>query len=302
MPSADTSLYMSDSMSMVDKSVNVLAYGGQLSADHPGFTDAAYRARRQALGEVAAAYRRGEPVPDAPYADEEHALWRACSAELARRHERYASDAYLLGAEVLALPNDHVPQLTEVSALLEPHTGFRYEPVPGLVSPWNFYGALAEGWFMSTQYIRHHSVPYYTPEPDVLHEVIGHANQLAGPGFADIYRKVGEAVKRVHSDQAVQFLSRVFWFTIEFGVVREAGELKAYGAGILSSFGELEAFRDADVRPFDLAAMGTQAYDITRYQPVLFAADGIDALVGELGDFLDHYDEDSFSRYSRKAA
>lgn len=289
-------------MSLVDKGVNVLAYGGQLSADHPGFTDAAYRSRRQALSEVAAAYRRGHRVPDAPYADEEHELWKTCSAELGRRHDEFACEEYLRGVDALGLADDHVPQLSEVTALLKPVTGFAYEPVPGLVSPWNFYGALADGWFMSTQYIRHHSVPYYTPEPDVIHEVIGHANQLASPRFADIYRRVGAAVKRVRSDQAVQFLSRVFWFTIEFGVVRERGELKAYGAGILSSFGELEAFRDADVRPFDVAAMGNQPYDITRYQPVLFAADSTDALVGELTDFLDHYDEDAYTRYARKVA
>jgi phenylalanine-4-hydroxylase len=292
---------MSD-MNLVDKGVNVLAYGGQLSSDHPGFTDRAYRARRESLAQVAAAYRRGQPVPEAPYADEEHELWRTCTVELARRHETYACAEYLAGVEALGLADDHVPQLTEVSALLAPLTGFSYEPVPGLVSPWNFYGALADGWFMSTQYIRHHSVPYYTPEPDVIHEVVGHANQLASPRFADIYRKVGDAVKRVHTDQAVQFLSRVFWFTVEFGVVREDGDLKAYGAGILSSFGELEAFRDADVRPFDVAEMGTQTYDITKYQPVLFAADSTDALVGELADFLDHYDEDAFNRYSRKVA
>lgn len=283
---------------MVDKGVNTLAYGGQLSADHPGFTDCAYRARRAALSEVAQRYRRGEPVPEAPYASEDHALWEMCSRELAERHERLACDEYRRGVDALALPTDHVPQLTEVSALLEPVTGFKYEPVPGLVSPWNFYGALGDGWFMSTQYIRHHSLPYYTPEPDVIHEVIGHANQLASPVFASLYRKVGEAVKRVRSDQAVEFLSRVFWFTVEFGVVREGKDLKAYGAGILSSFGELDAFRSADIRPFDIHAMGTHSYDITKYQPVLFAADSTDALNGELSEFLDHYDDDAFSRYT----
>lgn len=284
---------------LVDKGVNTLAYGGQLSADHPGFTDAAYRARRAALSEVAKHYRRGHAIPAAPYADEDHELWRLCSKELAERHERLACDEYLRGVHALGLPRDHVPQLTEVSSLLEPITGFKYEPVPGLVSPWNFYGALGGGWFMSTQYIRHHSLPYYTPEPDLVHEVIGHANQLASPLFASLYRKVGQAVKRVHSDQAVQFLSRVFWFTIEFGVVREAGELKAYGAGILSSFGELDAFRNADVRPFDIGAMGAQPYDITRYQPVLFAAESTDALIGEMTAFLEAYDDDAFSRYAR---
>src|SRR5438128_1896695 len=152
---------------------------------------------------------------------------------------------------------------------------------------------------MSTQYIRHHSLPYYTPEPDVIHEVIGHANQLASPRFAGLYRRVGEAIKRVRTDQAMEFLSRVFWFTIEFGVVREGKELKAYGAGILSSFGELDAFRDADVKPFDIATMGAQEYDITKYQPLLFAADSIDALIDEMSEFLDHYDDDMFTRLTR---
>jgi phenylalanine-4-hydroxylase len=283
---------------LVDKGVNTLAYGGQLSADHPGFTDDAYRARRAALAEVAQQYRRGEPVPEAPYAAEDHELWRVCSSELRERHERLACDEYLRGVHTLGLPDDHVPQLTEVSALLEPITGFKYEPVPGLVSPWNFYAALGDGWFMSTQYIRHHSLPYYTPEPDVIHEVIGHANQLASPRFASLYRKVGDAIKRVHTDQAMAFLSRVFWFTVEFGVVREDGDVKAYGAGILSSFGELDAFRAADIKPFDIAAMGAQEYDITRYQPVLFAADSTDALIGEMSEFLDHYDEDAYNRFA----
>ena len=287
---------------LMDKGPNTLLYGGELSSDHPGFTDEAYRARRAALAHVAETYRRGQPIPEAPYVDEEHALWSLCSKELAERHARYASEEYLRGVERLKLPTDHVPQMPEVSTLLKPITGFEYEPVPGLVSPRDFYGALGEGLFMSTQYIRHHSVPYYTPEPDVIHEVIGHANQLASPRFAEIYRLVGDTVKRVETDEAVQFLSRVFWFTIEFGVVREQGELKAYGAGILSSFGELEAFRDADVRPFDIPKMGTTSYDITKYQPVLFAADSVDALTEELGDFLASYDDDACRRYKEAAA
>jgi phenylalanine-4-hydroxylase len=285
-------------LALVDKQTvpGVLAYGGHLAADHPGFRDHAYRARRASVAQVAASYRPGRAVPPVPYAPEEHDLWALCSRELRERHERLACDEFLSGVDALGVPADHVPQLDELSALLHPLTRFRYEPVPGLVSPRDFYRALGDGQFMSTQYIRHHSVPYYTPEPDVIHEIIGHANQLASPRFAAIYRKVGDAAFRVTGDEAMQFLSRVFWFTVEFGVVRERGRLKAYGAGILSSFGELEAFRTAYVRPFDVVAMGRQPYDITRYQPVLFAAESVDHLAGELGGFLDTYDDEAFDR------
>lgn len=273
-----------------------IAYGGELAGDHPGFQDGAYRARRATIADAAIHYRRGHRVPTAPYSDDEHEVWALCRRELALRHERYAAQDVLRSSEQLALPTDHVPQLDEVSARLHPLTGFRYEPVPGLVSPRVFYGALGEGWFMSTQYIRHHSVPSYTPEPDVVHEVIGHATQLSVPAFADCYRRFGAAASRVRADDAVQLLSRIFWFTVEFGVVYEAGELRAYGAGILSSFGELDTFQAAEIRPFDPWAMGTVPYDITRYQPVLFAAPSMPELVEELSAFLDGYDDEAYER------
>jgi phenylalanine-4-hydroxylase len=283
---------------LIDKQTapGVLAYGGQLAADHPGFRDPAYRARRAALAATAARYRPDSPAEVVPYAPEEHELWALCRRQLSERHERFACEEFLRGVDALGAPFDHVPQLDEVSSLLTPLTRFSYEPVPGLVSPRDFYGALSDGRFMSTQYIRHHSVPYYTPEPDVIHEVVGHAHQLASPAFAALYRKVGWAAHRTTRDDAMQFLSRVFWFTVEFGVVREHGELKAFGAGILSSFGELEAFAAADIRAFDIAAMGRQAYDITRYQPVLFAGESMGALIEELTAFLDVYDDETFAR------
>jgi phenylalanine-4-hydroxylase len=169
-------------------------------------------------------------------------------------------------------------------------TGFRIEPVPGLVPTRTFYGALAERRFLSTQYIRHHSVPFYTPEPDIVHEIIGHANMLASPVFADLYERAGMASQRAADDAALEFFSRVFWFSLEFGVVWEGGELRAYGAGLLSSYGEIEVFRAAEVRPFDVRAMGVLDYDITQYQPVLFAASSFDQVVSELGTFFDGFD------------
>lgn len=269
----------------------------ELAADHPGFADPHYRARRDALARLALSWTPGSPVPAPEYTETEHDVWRVVCRELAVKHREYANSAFLDAVEELALPQDRIPQLPEVTSRLEPLTGWRYAPVAGLAPLRDFYGSFGDAVFHSTQYIRHHSVPLYTPEPDIVHEVLGHANQLAHPAFAELYRAVGAAVRRVETEEALRFLSRVFWFTFEFGVAWERGELRTYGAGILSSFGELDNFRSAEVRPLDFGAMGTMAYDITHYQPVLFAAPSVDALVDELRRFLDAYDDDTPSRF-----
>jgi phenylalanine-4-hydroxylase len=274
----------------------------ELSSDHPGFADPAYRARRNAISAVGAAYHAGDPIPDVVYAPEEDALWTLVSGELAAKHERFAVCEYRDATTRLDLPRDRVPQLREVSSRLDAATGFTVTPVPGLVPTRVFYGSLADRTFCSTQYVRHHSAPFYTPEPDVIHELVGHCNMLSDPGFADLYQLAGQASLRAESDAALEFFSRVFWFTFEFGVAWEAGELRTYGAGILSSFGELDAFRSAEVRPFDLKAMGTTAYDITQYQPVLFAGRSVAHVVDELGRFLSTYDEDAHQRLVRSTA
>jgi len=160
--------------------------------------------------------------------------------------------------------------------------------VPRLPAPLaEFYGSLADGLFRSTQYIRHHSVPLYTPEPDVVHEVVGHANSLADPRFAAIYRAAGRAARAATSDEVLAFVSRVFWFSLEFGVLREGGAVKSYGAGLLSSYGEIQQVGDARLLPLDLARMGTQAYDITRYQPLLFCAASFAEVEDVVGGFFD---------------
>jgi len=273
-----------------------------LGAGHPGFSDPAYRARRNALAAQALDWHPGRPVPEPGYSDVEHGVWAAVARELDPLHRRHACRAFLEAKEELGLPADRVPQLREVSERLAPTTGFTYLPVAGLAPLREFYGAFAGSVFFSTQYLRHPSMPLYTPEPDVIHEVIGHANQLADPGFAAIYRLVGEAVARTATVEALRFLSRVFWFSLEFGVVRERGEPKAYGAGILSSCGETAAFRTAEIRPLDLAAMGTLPYDITRYQPVLFAARSMSHLLDSLTLFFASFDDDVHARLSREAA
>ncbi|MEV4221192.1 phenylalanine 4-monooxygenase [Nonomuraea sp. NPDC049725] len=268
----------------------------ELASSHPGFADPVYRARRNAIAGLAVNHRRGEPIPLAEYTEQEHEVWALVTRELGVKHRAYATAEYLAGVERLGLPRERIPQLQEVSELLEPLTGFRYLPAAGLVPLRDFYGVLADGYFHSTQYIRHHSVPFYTPEPDVVHEVIGHANALASDRYAALYRLAGQAARRVEGEEALEFVSKVFWFTLEFGVMREGGELRAYGAGILSSYGEIEEFRGMDIRPLDVAAMGTTHYDITKYQDVLFQADSLGHLEDVVGDFWATCDDDSIAK------
>jgi phenylalanine-4-hydroxylase len=263
----------------------------ELPADHPGFSDPAYRARRAAIAAAAASWQEGEEIPDVAYTSDEDTLWRTVLDELSRMHERYAVADYRAGVRRLDLPRTRVPQLREVDARVDLLTGFHIRPVPGLVPIREFYGSLARRCFLSTQYVRHHRVPFYTPEPDIIHEIIGHASMLACGDLADLYELAGRASLRAGSDEALDRFSRVFWFTLEFGVAWESNELRAYGAGLLSSYGEIQTFRDAEIRPFDVEAMAATGYDITQYQPVLFAAASYRDAVDDLADFFVSFEE-----------
>src|SRR3954454_1116652 len=257
-----------------------------LGEEHPGFNDPAYRERRNEIATAATLWSPGEPLPHIDYADVENDIWRTVSRELREKHRTYACREFLAAKAALGLPEDRVPQLDEVTARLKPLTGFEYRPAAGLVPLREFYGSLADRVFHSTQYVRHPSEPLYTPEPDIVHEVIGHGNMLASPRFAEVKRLAGDAARRVETDEALQIIADVFWFTLEFGVIREGYELKAYGAGILSSYGEIEEFRHTGIRPLDVAERIGIEYDMTKSQPILYASEAIDHLEDVVGGFL----------------
>ena len=159
-----------------------------------------------------------------------------------------------------ACPRTACRSSTRSPRACEPLTGFRYHPAPGLVALREFYGSLGDRVFHSTQYVRHPSEPLYTPEPDIIHEVIGHGNMLASPALrrAQARGRPGRPA-RARPTRRCSSLADVFWFTMEFGVMREDGELRAYGAGILSSYGEIEEFRAMEIRPLDFAEMGDRS-------------------------------------------
>ena len=265
---------------------------------HPGANDPGYRRRRNEIAAAALAWRPGEPAPRIDYREDEQEVWRTVCRELAPLHETLAVGEYRAALAAVALPHDRVPSLDDVSAALGAATGWRYVPAAGLVDLRTFYTSLGDRIFHSTQYVRHPALPLYTPEPDIVHEVIGHGNMLASPRFAELKRLAGEAARRVQTDAALQFIADVFWFTLEFGVVWEDGELRAYGAGILSSYGEIEEFRHMEIRPLDFGEMGTMEYDITKDQPVLYAAESMDHLVEAVGGFFAAADDQTPSRYA----
>ena len=269
---------------------------------HPGAGDPVYRRRRGEIAAAALAWRSGEPAPRIDYRADEQQVWRTVCRELAPLHEHLAVGEFRAALAQLDLPADRVPGLDEVSARLVATSGWRYVPAAGLVDLRTFYAALGDRVFHSTQYVRHPALPLYTPEPDIVHEVIGHGHLLASPTFGELHRRAGAAAMRLHERESLRFLSRVYWFSLEFGVVVEDGELRAYGAGILSSFGELGEFRGMQLRPLSLVEMGTADYDITHYQPVLYRAESVAEIEAVVGAFFDTCTDRSIEELRREHA
>jgi phenylalanine-4-hydroxylase len=260
--------------------------------DHPWRSDAHYQARRHEISTLARGPGNAPSV--IAYLPSENAVWATVQAGLRDALQQHACREVLQARHELQLAAHRVEQLAALSDRLEPITGFRYEAVPGLVSKEEFFAALARRRFLSTQFVRHPDWPHYTPEPDVIHEVIGHATCLAVPQLAELHCLAGSAMTRVHRAELRQFISDVFWFSGEFGVFREHGEWKAYGAGLLSSVGELSSFAShATIEPLDPWQMGRTSYDISVYQPTLFGADSLDHVLDVVGGFFATVSDDT---------
>ncbi|MBX3281462.1 MAG: phenylalanine 4-monooxygenase [Acidobacteria bacterium] len=243
----------------------------ELHLDHPGANDPEYRKRRDYIASLAKHFRETGEVTDVEYTEQEQGIWRHVATRLEELHEKHASPFYLKAKRDLGITSERIPQLTEMNRRLKDLTGFRLAPIEGLVETRGFLSWLAYRVMLSTQYIRHHSRPDYTPEPDVVHESIGHIPMFTNPNFVDFSQSIGEGAQRA-TDKQIEELGRLYWFTVEFGLVEHEGGIKAYGAGLLSSFGELEnAFSDnVERRPFDLEAVINTPYNYSDMQPILY--------------------------------
>ncbi|MGW2364783.1 phenylalanine 4-monooxygenase [Streptomyces sp. NPDC001667] len=271
-------------------------------AEHPGRLDRRYLERRAALTRPARGHRVGDPSPHVAYTESEHATWRTVHAALADAHRLYAHRAVLESAEVAPVPADRIPQHEEVSAELRRLTGFAFTLAGGFVDNRRFLGSMERGYFHAVQFVRHPSIPLYTPEPDVIHDVFGHGIHLTSPRFADLYRLFGRAALRVRTRQALDLISRVYWFTLEFGVMADRAETKAYGAALLSSSGELAQLGRCEIRELDPSDMVRTHYSVSGYQPVLFRARSPEHLTDVLAAFLEEFDDEEGSRLAVHAS
>ncbi len=243
----------------------------QLDLDHPGASDEDYRRRRDHIAGLAKNFRETHKITDVEYTEQEQEIWRIVATRLGEVQAQHASSFYLDAKSKLGISTERIPQLSEMNKRLNKLCNFRLAPIEGLVETRAFLSWLSYRTMLCTQYIRHPSRPEYTPEPDIVHEAIGHIPNFTNCDFADFSQFIGHGA-RVATDEQLEELGRLYWFTVEYGLVEENGELKAYGAGLLSSFGELEnAFTDnVERRPFDLAQVINTTYDYSDMQPILY--------------------------------
>jgi phenylalanine-4-hydroxylase len=220
-------------------------------------------------------------VQDWPgYTPEQHAVWGLLYARRMRELRESGSRVFLDGAEAIGLRADRVPDLAEVNARLAARTGWAAVPVRGFIPAREFFLCLAHRRFPTTVIVRPREQLDYLPEPDIFHDVFGHVPLHADPVFGDFLQRFGRVAGLARSDEETTRMARLFWFTVEFGLVREDGRVKVYGSGLISSAGDAANALgpDCERRPFSLDAVIAQPFEIDRYQDVLFVADGFEPL------------------------
>ena len=218
------------------------------------------------------------------YTAENQETWRVLYDRQMAYLANNASEVYLSGARSINLVRDHIPYLEgpqSVNKFLMPLTGWQSKAVPGYLPAKAFFACLARREFPTTIVIRSRESIDYLPEPDIFHDIFGHVPLHADPIFADFLQTYGKAAVSTDDPHHTERLARLFWFTVEFGLIREGGRNRLYGSGLISSPGEsahaLDS-KDVDRRPFDLETVCNTSFEIDHYQPILYVLESFDQL------------------------
>ncbi|VBB32496.1 unnamed protein product, partial [Acanthocheilonema viteae] len=259
-----------------------------------GHGDNAYIQRREQLNVIAKAYKYGDKLPDIEYSPEEHKTWEVVFNKLKSLHSSHTCMEYQQNFKQMELEGllepTRIPKLSLVNKYLQRKTGFTLRPCAGLLSARDFLASLAFRVFQTTIYIRHYGSPHHSPEPDLIHEFIGHCPMFADPLIAHFSQQIG-LLSLGATDEQIEQLATVYWFTIEFGLCRQNGQLKAIGAGLLSSYGELmHACSDKPRHePFDPQRTALQNYEDSDYQSLYFVTDSIFDALTKLRAFVQNF-------------
>jgi phenylalanine-4-hydroxylase len=226
----------------------------------------------------------------AAYTREEHAVWGFLYGRRMTALRHTGSRLFLEGAQRIGLRPDRVPDLVDVNARLAARTGWSAVPVTGFLPAREFFGCLAQRRFPTTVTVRPRSQLDYLPEPDIFHDVFGHVPLHAHPVFADFLQQFGRAASVAVTDEQVEAMARLFWFTVEFGLIREGTETRVYGSGLISSHGDAANALgpDCDRRPFTLEAVLAQPFEIDHFQDVLFTIDSFEQLFAAVAEAERH--------------
>ncbi|XP_058792709.1 tryptophan 5-hydroxylase 1 [Phymastichus coffea] len=287
----------------LDLAQKVLMYGSELDADHPGFKDPVYRKRREQFADIATNYKYGMPIPKIQYTPEEIKTWGTIFRELHQLYQKHACQEFLENwpklVKYCGYREDNIPQLQDINVFLKKTTGFTLRPVAGYLSPRDFLAGLAFRVFHCTQYIRHASDPFYTPEPDCCHEILGHMPLLANPSFAQFSQELGLASLGA-TDEDVDKLATLYFFTVEFGLCKQDGQLRVYGAGLLSSIAELKHAVSAPEKTFRFEPELTvkQECIITAFQNAYYYTDGIEEAKEKMRHFASQIKKPFGLRYN----
>jgi phenylalanine-4-hydroxylase len=214
------------------------------------------------------------------YTPENHYVWSTLYERRLPALRETACSAFLDGLDHIGLDASHVPDLTDVNARLKPMTGWQAMPVPGYIPAKDFFFSLSERKFPTTITVRPLNQIDYLPEPDIFHDVFGHVPLHAHPVFANFLAQYGQTAYHTHNEQELLELARLFWFTVEFGLIREKGQIKLFGSGLMSSIGEgPHALSDkVEKRDFDLHTVVNTPFEIDHYQPILYVIDSFEQL------------------------